>query len=451
MSLYLSKLVLKNVRGFQDAVLDFGTAKSPRMWNVIIGNNGAGKSTLLRAIAIGLCDEKTASALLLKLPGEFIRRNKKGMQENEAKIELTFSSEAKSQYKLRTTIKRDESGEIVVRKDWSDSPGPAWKEVFVCGYGVNRGTRGSATRDSYALLESLESLFDDRVSLLDPEAVLLALKLYSFEQEAKTKEQKRKVIRARKDPFSQAKDWLWKLWDMNPNHPLEVTSQYVKVHGPWGGGGMPFHALGDGYRGSAGVVLDLLGNAFKADRWGENPELRAIVLIDEVEEHLHPRWQKAIIPRMRKAFPNVQFIVTTHSPLTLVNLEEGEVIGTMLHNGIAEIDPNPKPSPEGKTANEILSEWFGVTSSLDDKSEKLLQDYAKAVQRGDTAEADKLREKARQRIHTFLSSPMDDLAIQIAHEAREQIDAATTPAERKLTLARLGAELRAKLKAGKSQ
>lgn len=389
MFLYLSKLVLKNVRGFQDAVLDFGTAKSPRMWTVVIGNNGSGKSTLLRAIAIGLSDEKTASALLLKLPGEFIRRNKKGQPETEATIELTFTTAGKesSQYKLCTTIKRDErSGETVVRKNWLDAPDPAWKGVFACGYGVNRGTRGVATRDSYALLEGLQSLFDDEVSLLDPESVLRDLKLHEYEQSGAKSG-------ARKSAFVQAKDLLSKLWDMKSGLKLDVTSQSVKVHGPWGGGGMPFHALGDGYRGSAGVVLDLLGNAFKAGRWGESQEIRAIVLIDEVEEHLHPRWQKTIIPGLRKAFPDVQFIATTHSPLSLVNLEESEIVGTMLHNGIAEIDPNPKPSLEGKTANEVLAEWFGVTSTLDEKSEKLLEQYRKAVEQGNQQEASKIRER----------------------------------------------------------
>lgn len=413
------------------------------MWTAIIGNNGSGKSTLLRALAIGLSDEKTASALLLKLPGEFIRRNKRGLPETEATIELSFASAGGKgkQYQLRTTIKQDEkSGEVVVRKDWSGSPAPAWQGIFACGYGVNRGTRGIATRDSYTLLDSLQSLFDDRFSLLDSESVLRDLKLDEYEQN-KTSHKSNKTA------FVQAKDWLWKLWDMNSNHKLEVTSQHVKVHGPWGGNGMPFHALGDGYRGSAGVVLDLLGNAFKAGRWGKTEELRAIVLIDEIEEHLHPRWQKTIIPRLRKAFPEVQFIVTTHAPLTLVNMEQNEIVGTMLHNGVAEIDPHPKSSPEGKTANEVLAEWFGVSSTLDEKSEKLLDQYRKAVEQGDRGGADKIREKARGRIATFFSSPMDDLAIQIASEARQQIDAAVTIEERDRLVAQAAEDLRMKLKA----
>lgn len=174
------------------------------------------------------------------------------------------------------------------------------------------------------------------------------------------------------DAFSDAKRVLWRLWDMNPNHQLEVTARGVIVHGPWGG--MPFHALGDGYRGTAGWVLDLIGYALKATRWEDAKQLSGIVFIDEVDEHLHPRWQKTIIPTLKKLLPQIQFIATTHSPLTLVNTAPGEVVATVLRNAVATIDPMPLPATQGKSVNELLvGEWFGLTSALDKRSEDLLR------------------------------------------------------------------------------
>jgi len=64
----------------------------------------------------------------------------------------------------------------------------------------------------------------------------------------------------------------------------------------------------------------------------ENPlDGFGIVLIDEIDMHLHPRWQRRVIPQLRKTFPNVQFVVTTHSPLVLQNVKQENV--RLLDNG----------------------------------------------------------------------------------------------------------------------
>jgi hypothetical protein len=88
--------------------------------------------------------------------------------------------------------------------------------------------------------------------------------------------------------------------------------------------------LPDGFRSAAAWMADLC--AFWCEKKPDlaanaNPaDIHAIVLIDEIDLHLHPSLQRELVPRLRKALPKVQFIVTTHSPLVLANFDANEII-----------------------------------------------------------------------------------------------------------------------------
>jgi predicted ATP-binding protein involved in virulence len=388
-ALYLSRLKFKNIRGFKDLELSFEGSKKHRQWTIFVGDNGHGKTTILRAIALGLGDERTTSELLGQLPGYFIRVNKKGAHASDSWIQLTLEdSHTKTLTVITTKLKMDAHGGVTVEKHVSD-PDFQWASVFVCGYGSNRGI-GSRTHGEYALRNALLTLFNDRAGLLDPESILRDFALMSAQRKMETGD----------DPLKQVKAYLWKLWGLQQNHQLEVSAQQVVIHGPWGG--MPFHALGDGYRGTGSWLLDLMGNCVKAGRW--DSELSGIVLLDEMDEHLHPRWQKQLVPKLRRLLPKIQFIATTHSPLAIVNTEPGELYATRLHNAVAELDPNPLQPPDGRGANELLmGEWFGLESTLDIQSEKILNRYRKAFQDGDRARLKQLEPELHRRVRSFLA------------------------------------------------
>jgi hypothetical protein len=176
-----------------------------------------------------------------------------------------------------------------------------------------------------------------------------------------------------------------------------------------------------------------MGNCVKAGYWNSSRRLAGIVLLDEMDEHLHPKWQKTLVPTLRRLLPEIQFITTTHSPLAIVNTRPGELFATRLHNAVAELIPDALPTPDGRSANELLlGEWFGLTSTLDSTSEKLLTRYRKAFQSSDKKLLDELEPKVRQRIKTFLPSQLDN-AVQAAIDERQrsQIDS-ITPAQEKL-------------------
>jgi len=104
------------------------------------------------------------------------------------------------------------------------------------------------------------------------------------------------------------------------------------------------------------LVCDIARRLLILNSMDENClEGEGVVLIDEIEMHLHPKWQRRIVPALRKVFPNIQFIATTHSPQVLSNLSDNEIIV---------LDDNqyysPATNPYGRDSNGILEEIFGT-------------------------------------------------------------------------------------------
>ena len=91
-----------------------------------------------------------------------------------------------------------------------------------------------------------------------------------------------------------------------------------------------------------------------------------IVLIDEIEQHLHPKWQRTIIPKLIETFPNIQFIVTTHSPQVLSNVPRENVF--ILNDFKLE---KSKPHTEGRDSNAILEDIFWCTKQARGREERI--------------------------------------------------------------------------------
>jgi len=86
--------------------------------------------------------------------------------------------------------------------------------------------------------------------------------------------------------------------------------------------------LSDGERGILAMVFDIARRLSQANPELSNPLMdgKAIVLIDELDLHLHPRWQRTVVENLTRTFPNCQFIVTTHSPQIIPSVEPEQVI-----------------------------------------------------------------------------------------------------------------------------
>jgi predicted ATP-binding protein involved in virulence len=145
---------------------------------------------------------------------------------------------------------------------------------------------------------------------------------------------------------------------------------------------LPVSQLSDGIRGVVALVADL---AFRCVRlnsfYGQfaPEESNGIVLIDEIEQHLHPGWQQRILPALREAFPKVQFIVTTHSPEVLSTVESPQI--RILENGECNLAP---VGTLGAESQRLLKDVLGLTDLRPPIPEVAeLREYLMLVEDGD--------------------------------------------------------------------
>lgn len=137
--------------------------------------------------------------------------------------------------------------------------------------------------------------------------------------------------------------------------------------------------LSDGYRTMLALVMDLARRmALAHDGLPEGERVlhaAGIVLIDEIELHLHPSWQQTVLPRLTEIFPNVQFIVTTHSPQVISSLDASYI--RILGDG-GTIHTAPQGT-WGAEASRVMKQIFGVDNRPPSKARDDLEEYRNLV------------------------------------------------------------------------
>lgn len=124
------------------------------------------------------------------------------------------------------------------------------------------------------------------------------------------------------------------------------------------------HSLSEGYRSVFVMTVDIIRELL--DHWDNLELAQAVVLIDEIETHLHPRWKMQVMTSLRRVFPCVQFIVTTHDPLCLRGMDDPEVM-VLRRDANNLIKPVENlPSIKTMTAEQLFtSDYFGLSSTTD--------------------------------------------------------------------------------------
>ena len=356
----ITNLKLKNIKCFKKIELSFEGENGLKNWSLVVGDNGQGKTTILRSLAIGLCDEEGASALLAELHGGILRE---GEMEGSITIDLQDSDKSPNNYKIETIIKgKNESVSQNIYQNDTVLPLLILPlEPFAVAYGSDRSITGTESYEDYALVDSLYSLFNYRHPLQNAE-----LGARRIQSHAKNEWVKLKTV---------LKDILM----LSPDDKITLEPKGLYVESKWGK--VSFNALSDGYRSLTSVILDFLGQYMLKTEKFNLDDISGIFIIDEIEEHLHPRWQREIIKSLAEKFPNIQFICTTHTPICALGLNdldcESQLVKVAYVNGHSELTPfNPKECFKGYRADQILtSEIFGLTDTRSVSIEKKLERY----------------------------------------------------------------------------
>lgn len=399
--MYVSELAISNVRGFSGSrAVDLKFAKragSRAGFTVLAGRNGSGKTTLLRGLALGLAGPAVARSLV---PGfdDWIAQG-----EDAATVSVTVERSPDSDTftgsgrapagTFDCGLRWDLASPATTRRDgtvaqpslsetsprstprrgpWADNPS-GW---FCAGYGPFRRLTGGSG-DAQRLMMSpppvarFVSLFHEDASLAEGVSWLIALHLRRLE---------------RKDYAADVLDVVLSLLGdglLPDSYELEdVTSDGVWVRR--GDQSFALRELSDGYRTVTALVLDITRQIYLS--YGELPTqeidgaqlalaARGVVLIDEIDAHLHVTWQKKIGDWLTRHFPNIQFIVTTHSPYICQSADRGGLIRLP--------GPDENRSPEvvgdelyervvfGTGDDAVLSDLFGLESPYSVHAEEL--------------------------------------------------------------------------------
>jgi|GEM_PF-654428 len=142
--------------------------------------------------------------------------------------------------------------------------------------------------------------------------------------------------------------------DLVRSHSFEFafSGQKTKVPATW---------LSQGYQSTIAWIADLIGQMY-LDIGEAIPleDMEGMVLIDELDLHLHPTWQVRLVPVLKRVFPRMQFIVTTHSPMLLPALERHEIVMLRLNENGDVVAEAPPASPKLMTGSEIYSSFFNI-------------------------------------------------------------------------------------------
>jgi uncharacterized protein (TIGR02646 family) len=333
---------IENFKGIERLNLEFPTAKTHREpWLMLLGENGCGKSSVLQALAITLMGESHASEMGLE-PERF-RRVDAGRRPTRVRVKLTNIPEP-----------------IVLRvrgtppKFVFETPDP---KVLLLGYGatrlLRRRPRSSDVGPSYV---RVKNLFDPTAPLDDVEAWLLD----------------RKAINAQR--FGAIGAALGNLLMLDTDERLTRQPGEIRAL-VRGRASVPLRQLSDGFQSVVSLSADIM--KILLERWPSVQDAEGIVLLDELEAHLHPSWKIEIVDRLRRAFPRVSFIATTHDPLCLKGLDDGEIVVFRRDEERRVFAETGLPSVNDLRADQILtSPLFGLHSTRGDDAAAAIDRYA---------------------------------------------------------------------------
>lgn len=417
--MYITRLHVQNMKLMRDLALDFTHEGKPRMWTAFVAENGACKTTLLQAIALAASGEDRANQLAdvpslpdLRRPSEAARFGADfefGSRLEKWRLfpEPKSSIEGQQKQNLRSVLRIGANESTVSGTSWVAPPTetlayiihggerfgqlaalseklrtegyesvlrslleqvqqdpltearsksfPGW---FVAGYGTQRQLPVplSASELKDRVLNRLEPLFG-KAPLVGTGFANQFFDTPRFEP----------FIQALKKVFVdnhllphvdtvelRGRGGVTQPGDLVRSHSFEFafSGQKTKVPATW---------LSQGYQSTIAWIADLIGQMY-LDIGEAIPleDMEGMVLIDELDLHLHPTWQVRLVPVLKRVFPRMQFIVTTHSPMLLPALERHEIVMLRLDENGDVVAEAPPASPKLMTGSEIYSSFFNI-------------------------------------------------------------------------------------------
>lgn len=356
---------IKNFKGISDLRIDFPQDNlNESSWVFLLGENGVGKSSILQAIAIGIKStvEKHEFEAVAKL-----------IQKGKQKSEITIK-ERDSDNIIKTVLIRKNNSVIQTGNFGS----------FLIGYGSLRLSSEDMNSKAEKNLDSVsyENLFNPIKPLNDITNWL------------------KRIFNRDKKLFDSI---AYSLKQLLPHDFInnEITIKNNDII--FKSSEKEFAELSDGFKSTITLAVDIMMKLSSGQ--ADMDKMSGIVIIDELGNQLHPRWQMRIVSQLRKVFPRINFIVSTHHPLCLRGSKLGEVILLKsLNDKIEAITELPDPSSL-RVDQLLASEFFGLNSLIDPDLEAHFNRYyellslEQEINLSQSQELSKLKDELREKKH----------------------------------------------------
>jgi|JI10StandDraft_1071094.scaffolds.fasta_scaffold00371_23 predicted ATP-binding protein involved in virulence len=384
--MFLKKLKLTNFKCLSNIELSFEKTKTEnRKWTLILGENGTGKSNILKSIAL-VTSGSNALGELLGNTDSWIKFNEKSCS-IQAELETKKGEERNISLQFN---RGDNLSKIISNNRESlhlidDAIENADRNYFVVAYGASR-------RLSNEVFSNFEKSRNGRSinvrNLFDSASTLNPLTAWIIELD----------YRSGKEGINLVKEALKDFLPGITFHSIDKEKKQVLFETV--DGIIPLDQLSDGYQNMAAWIGDLLFRITETFKDYKKPlEARGLLLIDEVDLHLHPKWQRRLLDFIGTKLLNFQVVATTHSPLTAQQADSGELFALKRSdNNIVELVPF-QGSPKSLLVNQLLmTPVFGLETDESYEVQQAKEEYEALKSKGDSlssSDKEKMKEVKR--------------------------------------------------------
>jgi len=332
LNFFIQKIKIQNFKQYKNFSIEFS-----KKINIIVGQNATGKTTLLQAITLALLKENSIDAPSKTEYSNYITKG-----EEKAEIIIWHNESSK-----KIEILKDER---VVENNYFIP--------FVLAYGSNIFT--SSTNKVKEVAQGIvngqihdkftNSIFPYHTSYTN--TFINPIRLLEFLDLEKDKET---ISKIQDTLISEINKFLeeFELVANDKNYYFQKNGEKTRLE---------LEDLSEGYRGNVLLITDML---IKILGVGWTPKtIEGIILIDEFDKHLHPRWQSKLVNQLTETFPKIQFIMTTHNPMSILGRNPDEITKLVETNG--KIEAVRGRGTQTVDVSIVLLEYFNVDSTISD-------------------------------------------------------------------------------------
>ncbi|MBK7143330.1 MAG: AAA family ATPase [bacterium] len=394
----LESIHLQNVGAFEEMEVRFH-----KRWTVLLGDNGVGKSTILRGIASALCGEDAAT-----YADRLIRTGK-----DQSRITLKFQNSGTYSYAFEISRKSVGVNVLSLPGRPLDTAG-----TLILGFPPLRTVSWKMPTGTFWDESSSRPLVTDLLPLVtnepDPRIDKLKQWILTVEYQSKSASDGPRYQRLLNDLF----DVIGRLTgDVKIEFGgIDLENRRILVRTE--DGLVAFEQVSQGATSLLGWVGVLLQRLYEMYRQSPNPRSEsAIVLIDEIDAHMHPAWQQSIVEKLTECFPNTQFICSTHSPLVVGGMDISQIIKFSRDKATGMVYQESLDSQltMGGTDLQLTSRLFGLRTALDSgETRRHYTEYQLLLQKGESISDSKSKESSNwSEFWSFDSGPLSRLQCRV--------------------------------------